>query len=193
MSWQEDVHLVPSHNRELLASLVGRPITRLVHHAELPASELLADHAYAARHVKARQLFSFADGPAVVTVGNQPLCVAQSAELMSVTIEPAALAEIDADWPVAIDAADTEYSEPRFARAIGRSITAIRVLQRDITPTMSPSAQERPREAALVFALDDGSELVFGLSVVDAPNDFAVLTKDDVPATWAAKEITRVP
>lgn len=193
MSWQDEVRLVPSRNRGLLESLLGRRIERLCHYLDEPVEELLRGHAYGVRDVQRHELFRVAGGPVVIHLddGNE-IGIAHSEELISVTIERAEDAGFDdADWKGRIEATDGDLAEPCFANAIGKVISGIHVVQLEMpnanAPTeiatsigrrvLSSNAVDRPREVALVLNLDEnGMQLVFSSTLFDAPNNFAVTT-----------------
>jgi hypothetical protein len=206
MSWEDSLHLLPTRNQALLAALVGHKIVRLTHHAERP-DELLASDPYVAQQIRPSQLFSVANGPAVVSVDGAPaICIADAAELMSVTIELADEPSLRADWPASIDANDTIYSEPRFARLVGTRILSIRVLQRVVFPdrliettgrgirAMSPGVLDRAREAVVIFDLESERQLIFARELIQAPDDFAVLTESDPNDQYASqyREVLRL-
>lgn len=194
MTWREKLSLVPTNNSTLLRSIIGKRIVELVHYASDQPAVLLADHAFAARGVTAQQLFSQADGPAgLVLEEGLALVFYGDEELASIAVEVADRAELDADWTLGIASDDPEYSEPRFARVRGRSIVAIRVLQPVFDPHVAAARLfERPREAGVGLGLDDGTELIFSFALVDAPNNFAVLTAEDVSSV-RAREVARWP
>jgi len=206
MTWRDDIRLVPTRNRELIGRLIGQRIVRLVHYAECSPAELLANEAYAARRVMASQLFSMADGPVLLQADATAACIGYSWELVSVTLEAPDEEVLKADWPVEIDATDPTLSEPRFARTIGRTIVGAHIMQRTVDPerlvettetgirVMAAKILDRPRESLLVMDLDDGNSLLFGADVLDAPNDFAVMTGEDVAGRRSRHhELVRVP
>jgi hypothetical protein len=192
MSWRNELHLLPTRNRDLVAALIGQQIVRLIHHADCSPAELLADPAYSARGVTASQLFSLADGPVLLQAHTTAACIGYSSELLSVTVQVPDDEMLSADWPVEIEAIDPTFSEPRFARMIGRTIIGAQVLQRTVDPdrlvettetgmrVMAAKILDRPREGLLVLDLDGGGSLLFGADVLDAPNDFAVMTGEDL-------------
>jgi len=194
VSWQDDPQLVPTRNRELLASCLGRRIIRLAHYAETSNDELLGNRAYTARHVTRTQLFSMANGPLLAELDDgTKLCIASSEELVSVTVEAANEPELDREWEFRIDAADAEHSEPRFAAIMDKRIAAIRVLQEVLPASERGKIVDRPCEIGLVFDLDGGSSVVFSHRLVDAPNDFAVITEDELARTTVAyRELLRI-
>jgi hypothetical protein len=202
MSWTEMLHLVPTRNREVLASLIGGRIVRLAHLAEAPA-ELLVDESYVAQSIGPERLFSVASGPIVLVVEqHRPLYIVNEAPLMSVTMEFVDPGKLEADWAVAIEADDPTYSESKFANMLGKRIAGIRVLQRFIDPDrltegnqhFFPMALDRPREAALVLVLENADELVFSTGLVQAPDDFAVVTGAELDASSIrCVEILRLP
>lgn len=189
MSWKDDIRQLPSRHREQLTSLLGKRIRRLAHAAWEPLDELLATPPYAQRHISAEQMFSCANGPAMVEIDEAPpLGVGWDDPLQSLTIDSPDEYDDDAIW---IEATDVKWSEPRFAAMIGRAIDAVRLIQRTVVFADNPKLFERPREAGLIFTLDDGAELLFAHNLLDKPNDFAVLTGAELPATgWS--EIWRV-
>jgi hypothetical protein len=195
VTWEDELHLVPTRNRALLASCVGRRIVRLVHYAEESNDELLENKAYAARQVTRTQLFSMANGPLLVELDDgTKLCVASSEELVSVTVEVADEPELDREWEFRIDATDAEHSEPRFTAIMGKRIAAVRVLQEMVPPSERGKIVDRPREVGLVFDLDGGSSVVFSHLLVAAPNDFAVITDEDLRKTTVQHtEVLRLP
>jgi hypothetical protein len=180
VSWQDEMHLLPTRQRAWLGSLRGGRIRSLTGYAEDSPAELLASVPYARRGVLASELFSRPDGPVVISCdGAAPVLVAHSPALASVIIDVADRGVLEAEWPTRFEAIDPVYSEPRFARVIGRDIAGVRVLQRIAHAdgrVMSEKLLDRPREAALVLELDDGSQLAFTHDVVDAPNDCALLS-----------------
>jgi hypothetical protein len=206
VSWRDSLPLVPTRNRELLASLLGSPIIQLSHYAD-PADELLAEHAYAARGVAAKRLFSLADGPALLVAGEGAICVWDCEELASVAVQLPDLEELNADWPSRIEATDDRFSEPRFSRLIGRRIVGVSVLQEVVNPQnldfitnrgrrniYSIKILDRPREAALVFELDDSSRLILGRRFIDAPANLAIMTDEDlVDPEFEYAEVMRLP
>lgn len=197
MSWQGEAHLLPSRNRPLLESLIGRRIMRVVHYLEQPADELLDDDSY--EHVTRQELFSKAGAPAVVTLDDgREICVSLSEELVSMTICLADSAVLRADWSGPVDATDPQYADPSFAAVVGRTIERVRVFQ--IAPphtpfevqtpagvrVLMPGILSRPREAAIAFEFDDATQLVFSNALVDVPNSFAItlaMTNPEVPIT----------
>lgn len=208
MSWRDELHLVPTRNKELLSAIVGRRIVALKHYAEDPLADLLASDAYESRGIQPNQLFALADGPALVELdGIGAFCISESEPMMSVTIEVADCRMLAEDWQTSIDAMDPAYSESRFARIVGRRVLGARVLQRFVDPerleeqtrwgtrVMSHKVLERPREGILAFDLDDASQLIFGLELVDSPNNLAVLTESDLgaPGVPTFHEVLRVP
>lgn len=203
MTWRDQLHLIPTRNAALLASLLGKPITRLAHLAEDPPDQLLELEAYSARAIEPEQLFSTADGPALLGAGDVLLCIGQELPLVSVSVELADEPLLKEDWPVEIAAADPRWSEPRFAALLGRTIVGIRVLQQELegaageTPgamnRISALLLERPREVALFLALAGGGELQFVVRVVDSPNDFALYTEEDALDLSSCVEVLRLP
>lgn len=192
MTWDAEIASIPTRNEHLLAALLGRRISRLARFAEEPAAELLATTPYALRGVTAGQLFSLADGPAVLTANGSAVCVGHSGELLSLTVE-----RLDdehallADWPVVFEATDGEYADPQFARLLGMQIVSIEGFQwmPDLAnkdprrgPVVFAKALDRPREAILAVGVEDGAWLVFAYGAVDAPNDFALLMNTE---PWA--------
>jgi hypothetical protein len=192
MSWQDDVHLVPSQNRALLESLIGRRVVGLLHYPEDPIDVLLQD--YKEWRVTKQQLFANAGGPVVLVFDDERrIGVSYSEELLSVTVWLSDLAEFERDdWPPPIDAADPEYSEPRFERFVGKTITRVNVYQLDLQQTdqpfvvekesgarrfFMPKALSRPREVELAFGFEPHAQLVISSSIADTPSRFAVTTE----------------
>lgn len=179
MSWEDNVHLVPTRNEKLLRSAIGQSIQSMAHYADGEPDSVLASEAYRLRKVTAQQLFSLADGQVVVRLGNgEALSFGGSEELASVTVERADETALLEDGWQPIDAADPAYSEPVFAASVGRRIVGFRVLRFDVksaaTRVMSPALERRPREAGVVMELDDGSALLISQAMLDAPNDLGV-------------------
>jgi hypothetical protein len=174
---------------------VGRQITTLVHFAEESPDALVAGDTYTARSVMTTQLFSMADGPALIAFDDgTKLHVGSSEELVSVTVAAANEAELDADWPYRIEATDTQHSEPRFAEIVGRRIAGIRVLQRIFDASERGKIIDRPCEVGLVLELAGGGLLVFSNGLVDAPNNFAVITELELDrTTMRYREVLRIP
>lgn len=188
MSWEDNVHLVPTRNEPLLRAMLGQSIQSMAHYAEGGSEALLAHEAYAMRNIMPRQLFSLANSQVVLRLGNgEALEFGSLEELASLTVEHAnekVLREYDL-YP--IEATDPTYSEPVFARALGRRIVAIRVLRFEVrsTPThvMSPALEDRPREAGVVLELDDGSALLISHTMLEAPNDLGIFPAEQLVNT----------
>jgi hypothetical protein len=199
----EEIELVPTKNRELIASLLGKRITKFTRRSETEPAELLASVPFSGRRVTAPRVFAMADGPAVLELGGPAIAIGHASSVASVIIEVADRDELDEDWPVVIEAQDPAFSEPVYAAAIGRTVVGARVVQGEFSdqPTlegmsvrrMSPGMRDLPREVMLVLVLDDLSELRFVTLLVDAPNDFAVLTTADKLDMSGCREILRVP
>lgn len=188
MSWEDNVHLVPTRNEQLLRSAIGQSIQSLVHYADGAPDSVLTSEAYEIRNVVARQLFSLADGEVVVRLANgEALSFGGSEELASVTVKRADENDLRDDGWQPIDATDPQYSEPMFARAVGHRIVGVRVLRFDVKNTstrgMSPALERRPREAGVVIELDDGSALLISQAMLDAPNNLGVFPAEALSKT----------
>lgn len=194
MSWQDDVHLVPSRNRSLLESFLGRRVVALLHYPEDPIDELLQDDSYIAWHVTKQQLFATVGGPVVLVLDDKRhIGVSYSEELLSVTVWLSDPAEFERDdWPRPIDATDPAYSEPWFERFVGKTITRVNVYQLDLQQTdqpfavrkgsgarrvFMPTVLSRPREVELAFGFEPDAQLVISSSIADTPSRFAVTTE----------------
>jgi hypothetical protein len=205
VNWHDDAHRVPSQNRPLLESILGTRLLRLSHYLEDPLEHLLQDESYISRGVTHAQLFSFAGGPVIATMdGDRQVCISHSSELLSVTIEAGLGPIARSTWDGPIEASDPVYAEPRFARLVGATVTAIHTLQLDIDiqhlefatshgkRVFSPRVLERPREAALIFTLDTRAQLVFSTTLIASPTDFSIST--EIPECGVPyREILRVP
>ena len=188
MSWEENVHLVPTRNEQLLRSALGQSIQSMAHYADGGPDSLMTSEAYAIRNVIARQLFSLADGLVVLRLGNgETLAFGNSEELASVTVERANEKALGEDDWYPIEVTDSTYSEPALARALGHRIVGFRILRFQVksTPThvMSLALERRPREAGVVIELDDGSGLLISHAMLDAPNNLGIFLAEELAKT----------
>jgi hypothetical protein len=118
------------------------------------------------------------------------ICIAHSEELISITVELFSSVENEEDFQCRIECDDSEYSSTTYAALIGKAVSGVRVAQLDVEASslqiktssgersLSPKALDRPRETVLIFRLEDGQQLVFSSTMLDAPNNFAI-TMDD--------------
>lgn len=188
MSWEENLHVVPSRNEPLLRSAIGQTIQSIARYADGGPEEVLASEAYRTRQTQPFQLFSLADGQIVLRMRNgDSLAFGGSEEMASVTVERANETELRQDDWCAIEADDTRYSEPVFARAIGHQIVGLRILKFEMKSTqtrvMSPALERRPREAGVVIELDDGSGLFISQSMLPAPANLGIFPADALAKT----------
>ncbi len=192
MSWQDEQHYVPSANRDLLATLVGKRIVALQRSLNHPIEELRAEYSY--EDLAPAEFFARAGGAARFQLDDgRWFAVSSFEELVSVIIER--VDSFDDDEPgTIIDVADPVHSEPRLAALCGRRIVGVRVLKAAPGPAWTRSALARPAEVALVLDVDQGPGLAFTHMLVDAPDDFAVATTDDLgTADRPTTELMRIP
>jgi hypothetical protein len=205
VSTDDDAGLLPSRNRELLAGLVGRAITRLTECLAEPLDEILASPSFS--DLPPARRFSRLGGSVIVSVdGGRMVCVGSSEEMASITVEAADESYLDEELGPMIDATDPVQSEPGFAGMIGRAIERIRVLRFDLRedrlefPTRTgkriffPRALDLPREAALIMELHGGGGLLFSASFLSSPAHFAVFPAAelaDAEVPWV--EVLRTP
>jgi hypothetical protein len=81
MSGSETDDCIPTRNRRLLSSLLGRRLTRLARRAEEQPDEPLAMPPNAAIGVQRDRWFSLADGSALICAENAGLFISYSEEL----------------------------------------------------------------------------------------------------------------
>jgi hypothetical protein len=109
-----------------------------------------------------------------------------------------------------MDALDSVYSDPVFARLVGETIARVSVYQLDlprsdkafVVETKSggrsvwmPKALTRPREVELVIGFENRGQLVISTGLADAPNNFAVTTdliSAEVPVAERLAHFARV-
>jgi hypothetical protein len=173
---------VPSEAAELLRSLIGQRLVKLVRYSWWPGAQVAQECGSAPSAA-----FSLTAGPLAMTFENGlTLGLASEPSLASVIVwqdrdvggrairEPT----LDHDSELfPIDAADSEFSQPHWARLLNATLSGVSVLRR--RPVNSLHA-DLPREVGLCLRFEGGLELLAAHGLHDDSDDFAVVTLDQI-------------
>lgn len=191
--FEEDI---PSRRISLLQALVGSEITALKRYSWDRPEEMGEEYG-----LEASAVFSQTAGPLLMTL-RSGLTVGfgyiPALASVSVWTERTADGRHKPFYPIVgdeelfpVDAADPTYSREAVSRMIGQRIASVCALQ--IEPGNAKLAG-CPREACLRIQVEDGSVLALCDNLLPSPDDFCVLTGDEVPPAVAAglKELFRL-
>ncbi len=175
---------VPSERRCLLSELLGQVLTGMIRYSWLPPAEAAKEYS-----VPEQELFGRTAGP-LALIFESGLVVGVSSESSKnsvvVWVERVESGEgpvepLDEDEELhEIRAADSTYSEPRWAVAVGSRVAKIVVFRR---VSQNLLLSELSSEAALQIFLDNGENIVLGHGLHDDSDDFAVLHEEEILPT----------
>lgn len=190
---QEDEHDenfeadIPSRRIALLKDLVNQEIIGLTRYSWSRPDEIMAEYG-----LEASDVFSKTAGALLMTVrSGLTVGFGYIPESASVSVwtertadgrESSDSAEDDEElFPV--DAADPVYSRGSVSRLVGQRIASVRAFRAKCGENDMVGI---PREAGLLFETEDGLELFISRSLIRSPDDFCVVSGDEVPTdVWA--------
>ncbi|NVB36411.1 hypothetical protein G6O69_01115 [Pseudenhygromyxa sp. WMMC2535] len=171
-----------SRRPALLRGLLGRRITKLVHFSSSSPREISDYH-----EVPAVDVFSFADGPLVLSVDSGlALGFGTQDSLNSVTVwteqteageEREDHAEGDLEL-LPIASTNGSLARPFWGRLIGHRVASIEIFVRRME---DPRYESLPNEAAVVVTVDDGNSFFLAHNLLDVSEDFLVLQEEQIP------------
>lgn len=176
----------PSRHHDLLRSILGASITRLTRYSWSPKEAVASES-----ELQPELVFSRTAGPLLITLSSgRAIAASSQPSLISVTLWLDKVPSISSDPDLhPIEADDPKFSEPDFARMLGKQVTAVAILTRE---PKNAKWESRPREVGVSLAFDGASDLILSHGLHDDSDDFSVLMRKDVsPSLWS--QLQEVP